>query len=88
MSRSTTDADSLEEAGEALCKLAHEMTVLPEQILIALHLHGPTPDQTCGSDRLARARQERAHRTAFATNMLLRTYFTRKDGAPPAPHSV
>ncbi len=73
----TGDADddnALEDAGRALCRVAHELAVQPDQLLRVLRGGRTVPAVQEGSDRAARESQARAHRHTLAMNQLLQSY--------------
>jgi hypothetical protein len=60
--------------GAALCEIARELSVLPEQLLVVIRDGRAAPVCQEGSDRAARESQARAHRYTLAVNLLLDCY--------------
>ena len=75
MSGDSDEENSLEAAGIALCAVARELAVRPEELLIVLRGGRPAPAVQEGTDRGARISQARAHRYTLAVDQLLRCYF-------------
>ena len=76
MAGDSDEENALETAGAALCDLARQLAVRPEELIIALRDGRPAPAVQEGTDRGARLSQARAHRYTLAVDQLLRCYFT------------
>jgi hypothetical protein len=70
------EEESLGVASAKLCTLAHDLSVQPEQLLIALRGGHSVPVVQEGTDRAARASQARAFRYTLAVNILLKCYYS------------
>ncbi len=76
LSRDVDDDSALTTASMALCELARERGVLPEQLVVEVRNGGRPPITSEGTDRVARQSQERAHRYTLAVGALLTCYFS------------
>jgi hypothetical protein len=67
--------DALVTTGAALCQRARLLGIRSEQLVILVRNGRRSPAVIEGTDRLARASQERTHRDTIAMSLLLTHYF-------------